>query len=103
MIFYFPSGKRDPGETDAQTLAREIWEELNVQIDVNSMEFVGIFRAQADGHPQPLEVKMTCYQANYRGELQASSEIEEFRWLSFADIDIVSAVDKKIFAFLREK
>ena len=46
---------------------------------------------------------MTCYKANYHGILKAANEIEEIRWLNYCDLDIVSAVDKKIFAFLKEK
>ena len=44
---------------------------------------------------------MTCYTAEYNGNLKASSEIEELRWLDTSDLDIISEVDKKIFAFLK--
>jgi 8-oxo-dGTP diphosphatase len=36
----FPGGKIDAGETDKQALAREIQEELNVQIDVAKLIFI---------------------------------------------------------------
>ena len=46
---------------------------------------------------------MTCYKATYTGNLKASSEIEEIRWLDYSDLDIISEVDKKIFTFLHKK
>ena len=101
--YYLPGGKRDPGETDEQTLTREIKEELGVAIVPASVEFMGIFRAQADGKAEGVEVKMSCYKAEYEGEPAASNEIEEIKWLNYSDIDIVSAVDKKIFKYLYEK
>jgi hypothetical protein len=40
---------------------------------------------------------MTCYTAEYQGELQPDSEIEEIVWLTYADRDRVSPVDQIIF------
>src|SRR5438270_706759 len=39
--YYFPGGKREPGETDAQTLLREIEEELTVALDPTSLVHAG--------------------------------------------------------------
>lgn len=100
--YYIPGGKREIGETDQQALVREIQEELNVSIDTNTLKFVGVFEAQAHGHPQGVLVKMTCYSATYSGELKASSEIEEIKWLTYADKDKISAVDKLIFDYLEQ-
>jgi 8-oxo-dGTP pyrophosphatase MutT (NUDIX family) len=101
--YYIPGGKREEGESDAQTLIREIKEELTVAIDLNTIEYVGTFTAQSDGEKKGIQVTMTCYKANYSGNLQANSEIEEIRWLSFNDLEIISEVDKKIFAYLHQK
>lgn len=102
-VYYIPGGKREPGETDEQTLIREILEELKVDIKPNTLEHLGVFRAQSDGQEKGIIVKMTCYRAEYSGTPMANSEIEEIRWLNYKDLDIVSEVDKKIFAFLRKK
>ena len=101
--YYFPGGKRDAGETDTQTLVREIQEEMDVQIDENTIDYVGTFEAQADGKKEGIIVKMTCYRAKFYGELTPKNEIEEIRWLNYKDIDIVSEVDQKIFKFLKER
>lgn len=63
------------------------------------------------GQPQPVVgdnvtvgtmVRMTCYTAGYRGTLRPSSEVEELAWLTYADRDRVSAVDRLVFDHLRE-
>ena len=101
-VFYIPGGKREMGESDAGTLCREIREELNVELLPGTMRFLGVFEAQADGHPDGVLVKMTCYQARYTGVLKASSEIEEFTWLGYKDREDCPPVDKLIFDFLKK-
>lgn len=101
--YYLPGGKREAGETDAEALIREIEEELTVQLDPDSLAFYGAFRAQAHGHPEGVMVNMRCYTASYTGTIQASAEIEEVAWLSYADKERVSPVDKIIFDALKKK
>ncbi len=101
--FYIPGGKREDGETDAETLSREIKEELSVQIQLSSLQFMGVFEAQADHHKKGILVRMRCYKANYIGDLNPNSEIEEMVWLNYSDKEKVSEVDKIIFDFLKEK
>ncbi|MCO5996606.1 NUDIX hydrolase [Actinoallomurus rhizosphaericola] len=99
--YYFPGGKREAGESDAQTLAREVREELTVLIVPETVAHLGTYEAQAHGHPDGMTVRMTCYTGDYRGTLAPSSEIEEVVWLSYADRDRVSPVDQLIFDDLR--
>ena len=100
--FFLPGGKRDPGETDEETLIREVREELSVEIDSESIEWVGEFSDQAYGHAEGVQVVMRCYKAGFTGELRESHEIEEIAWLNSWDTDKISHVDKKIFKFLHE-
>ncbi len=101
--YYIPGGKREDGESDVQALTREISEELQVQLIPDSIRYMGTFEAQADSHPEGILVKMTCYTAEYTGELKASAEIEWMEWLSYSDLESVSAVDKIIFKQLKEQ
>ncbi|PYF77067.1 NUDIX hydrolase [Pedobacter nutrimenti] len=101
--YYIPGGKREQGENDEQALCREIIEELSVELEAKTIKYIGTFEAQADSHPDGVNVKMTCYMANYKGELKACSEIEHFEWLKYSDKDKISEVDKLIFDFLKEQ
>ncbi|MCO1578525.1 MULTISPECIES: NUDIX hydrolase [unclassified Crossiella] len=95
--YYLPGGKREPGETDVQTLVREIAEELGVAVAPETAVHVGTFQAQAHGHAEGVLVRMTCYSAEYTGTPVASSEIAEVVWLGYADRERVAPVDKIIF------
>ncbi|TDC78910.1 NUDIX hydrolase [Streptomyces hainanensis] len=98
--YYFPGGKREPGESDVETLVREIAEELTVTIVPETAQPAGTFEARAHGRAGDVTVRMTCYTADYRGTLRPSSEIEELAWLGYADRDRVSPVDQLIFDHL---
>ncbi len=98
--WYLPGGKREPGETDVQTLVREIGEELAVAVAPESAVHVGTFEAQAHGHAAGVLVRMTCYAAEYAGTLTPSNEVEELAWLTYADRVRVSPVDQLIFDHL---
>lgn len=101
--YYIPGGKRENGESDEETLIRECKEELTINIKRNSIKYYGTFEAQAHGKSEGVLVKMTCYTADFDRNLEASSEIQEIRWLDYNDLDKISPVDKFIFADLYEK
>lgn len=101
--FYLPGGKREEGETDVQTLIREISEELSVQLKEDTVQFVDIFEAQADEKPDGILVKMTCFTADYSGELKENAEIESLSWLTSKDQDKISEVSKLIFTRLKQQ
>lgn len=101
--YYIPGGKRKTGESDAPALVREIKDGLSVELDVQTLFFVGIFEAQADGHKPGVLVRLTCYTASYEGELLPASEIDEVVMLNYKDKHMVAEVDTLIFDFLKEK
>ncbi|WP_327590038.1 NUDIX domain-containing protein [Nonomuraea sp. NBC_00507] len=96
-VYYLPGGKREPGESDLDTLVREIDEELAVAIVPSSAAHFGTFEAQADSHPDGVIVRMICYTARHQGTPTPSSEIDEVVWLTYADRDRVAPVDQIIF------
>ena len=101
--YYLPGGKREEGESDLETLVREIREELSVDVVEETARFYGTFEAQAHGREEGVLVKMTCYTAEIHGEWKADSEIAEVVWLTCRDMEMVSPVDQLIFGDLRER
>lgn len=101
--YYIPGGKREENETDEETLIRECKEELTIDIKKDTIKYYGTFEAQAHGKAEGILVKMTCYMADFNGQLEASSEIQEIKWLDYNDLDKISPVDKLIFKDLYEK
>lgn len=102
-VYYLPGGKREGQETDVETLVRECKEELDIDIKPDTIKYYGTFKAQAHGKAEGVIVKMTCYMAEYQGELKVSSEIQEIKWLNYKDLDKISPVDKLIFKDLYGK
>lgn len=99
--YYFPGGKREADESDADTLVREIEEELSVHIIPETIAEFGSFEAPAHGKAEGVLVRMTCLTADFTGELSPASEIEELAWLTYADRTRVSAVSEIIFDQLK--
>ncbi len=101
--YYIPGGKREVGESDTDALVREIREELSVDLDISTLEYIRIFEAPADGKAAGITVRMTCYSGDYSGVLKPDSEIAEMVWLNYRDRDKIAAVDKLIFDYLKER
>lgn len=78
--FIHPGGKREPGEEPLQTLAREVQEELAVDLVPGSAELLGIFEDRAVNEPGR-RVRAMAYRVGVIGVPCASSEIEELAWV----------------------
>lgn len=101
--YYIPGGKRETGESDQETLIREIKEELGVEIIPNTIKYYGTFEAQAHGKTTGTMVKMTCYEAKFTGQILASSEIQDLAYYTYAQKDLTGPVDQIIFEDLKKK
>jgi len=96
--YYIPGGKRENNETDEETLIRECKEELSIDIKSDTLKYYGTFKAQAHGKAEGIIVKMTCYTADFDGDLEANSEIQELKWLDYSHLNVkISPVDQLIF------
>ena len=89
-LFYLPGGKRELGESDEQALLREIKEELAVDLVPSSIKYAQTFTAQADGKAAGVSVQLTCYFADYSGEMSPEAEIEELKFVDMEDKSICS-------------
>ena len=102
--YYIPGGKREENETDEETLIRECKEELSIEIKKSTIKYYGTFKAQAHGKAEGVIVKMTCYMAEFDGDLRADSEIQEIKWLDYSNLNVkISPVDELIFKDLYNK
>ncbi|WP_042991245.1 NUDIX hydrolase [Vibrio mimicus] len=84
-LFYLPGGKREAGENDEEALIREIKEELSVDLSPTSLKYMETFIAQADGKAEGVSVELTCYFADFSGELLPAAEIEELKFIDGND------------------
>ena len=102
-MYYSPGGKREPGETDEEALAREIKEELSADINRKTAKYHGTFQSQAHGKADGTEVKITCYTAELMQEPRPAAEIEKLVWLDSGGMDKVPPAGKLILADLKRK
>ena len=77
--FILPGGKPEGGETEVETLVREVREELGCEADPASLEPLGRFRAPAADLPGRT-VTVVAHLGRLLGEPVASGEIDELRW-----------------------
>lgn len=80
-IFMKPGGKRDAGEDDLTTLARELDEEIGCRLV--SAELLGRFEAPAANEPG-FTVRAATYLAQVEGQIAVQAEIEELAWIDTA-------------------
>lgn len=102
-LFYIPGGKRELGETDEQTLKREIKEELNIELVSNSIRFANKFTTFADGKAKDVKVMLSCYFADYAGKISPDFEIEEVKWFSSSEMDKCSLASRLVLEWLKSK
>lgn len=93
--FMKPGGKRDAGEDDLTTLARELDEELGCRL-VHA-ELLGHFSAPA-ANEAGFTVRSATYLAAVDGEIAARAEIEELAW-----IDPAAPGDRRLAPLLTEQ
>lgn len=85
--FMQPGGKPEPGESPAETLSRELHEELSLVVDPADLRDLGRFVAGAANEPGFL-VEAEVFAVDIGAQRPVvGAEIAELRWVSRADAD----------------
>lgn len=101
-IFILPGGKPEGEESDLQTLAREIREELDCEIERPVLR--GVFTDVAAGMKDSVVV-VRLYSCNLVGEPKPCAEIEELAWVDIRKptLKLAPSIKNGVLPFLRKK
>ncbi len=98
LLWEFPGGRVEPGETDAQALARELKEEMDITVEVNEQ----IMHVQ---HSYPdYDIDFRVYRCRMTGGEIKHLRVHDHRWVAPADLDDYEfpPADQKTFEQLLE-
>jgi len=93
-VWYLPGGKREPGESDAEALAREVAEELGVVLNPHSLFPCCIVHDRAHGVDEPM--RMACFFADGTGEPAPHAEIDSLGWVGLDDADQCASAARQV-------
>lgn len=95
-LFLMPGGRPEAGETEIETLSREITEETTATLSDIGLRFFGEFEDVAANESSTV-VRMKVYAGSIDGHIRTSSEIVEFRWFDphKDDWGILSDINRK--------
>ncbi len=101
--YYMAGGKIEEGETQAETLARELAEEL--QVAVARFEYLGTYEDAAVFEGTPIRIH--AYAVEVTGDPTPASEVKEYRWFDSdwqnEGVELSSILAAKVIPALRER
>ncbi|BDZ39064.1 NUDIX hydrolase [Microbacterium suwonense] len=83
--FMQPGGKPEPGETAAETLIRELDEELSLRVDESDLEPLGTFVSAAANEPGHRVIADAFALRAEPDQVVVQAELAELRWLEPGD------------------
>lgn len=100
--WFVPGGKPEPGEDPADTVVREVREELGLELQPGTLRLLGVVTTPAHGYPAGTEVHLHCFAGAAEGEPLARAEIDEVGWLGPADVGVMAPGCRAVYeAFVR--
>ena len=84
-VWIMPGGKRESGESDLEALARELMEELSIELDTGSAKHLATYEGQAHGKPEGVMVRIVCYTGSYSGDISPNHPVERIGWVDSSE------------------
>ncbi|MDR6868049.1 8-oxo-dGTP pyrophosphatase MutT (NUDIX family) [Microbacterium resistens] len=84
--FMQPGGKPEPGESAAETLARELHEELGMTVDPDALSPLGVFISDAANEPGHRVVATAFALSAEEDQVRVQAELAELRWITPDDV-----------------
>lgn len=86
-LWEIPSGKREPEESTALGVKREVEEEIGIKVEVG--EPIGSFKYKVEKPDETRNVTQICFLVKPIGEdnVKLSSEHQDFAWITEGEID----------------
>ena len=88
--YYLPGGKIERGEAHEATLIRELKEELKIEVDLNSLDYIG--KVVGPAYPDTTKtVALECYRI--KGQLpnvEPNMEITVVKYLDMSQTDLMA-------------
>lgn len=88
-LFMQPGGKPEPGEDPATACVREVREEVGLEVAVEALTPLGVFRADAANEPGWTVVAHAFAMTAEEAAVDARAEIAEARWITRDDLATV--------------
>lgn len=90
-FFMQPGGKIEPGEAPEVALIRELYEELQIEVQPENMVSLGQYADIAANEPDHIIVADMFRVNQFSGDVLSAAEIEDVVWFSQTDNNIMLA------------